>query len=331
LGNSLLRGQVGMTLRARSDPDVSVAIPLFNEEQSVDRLLARVTEVLAGLPGDGHEIVCVDDGSNDSTLERLLELRTQYRNLRVISLSRNFGHQAAVSAALDHTRGDVVLIIDGDLQDDPGVLPQFIKEYVLGADVVYARRTNRPEGLLKRLAYSMHYRLLATVSESPVQVDAGDFALLSREAVDLIQAMPERQRYIRGLRAWIGLTQVGIDVDRAERVAGESKYTFRSLLSLAFDGLFAFSRVPLRAASVLGLIVVLAGIVYGAFVLINRLAGGPPQGFATLALLQIGFSGVLLLVLGVIGEYVGRIYDEVKRRPIYVVRRVWEGDGWTNH
>jgi glycosyltransferase involved in cell wall biosynthesis len=315
-----------MTDDHRSDPAVSIAIPLFNEEQTVDELLFRVSGVLGHLPEADHEIVCVDDGSSDSTLPRLLTLRDTHPRLKVVSLSRNFGHQAAVSAALDHATGDVVLVMDGDLQDDPELLPQFIDEYKRGADVVYAKRANRPEGPLKRLAYSVHYRLLATVSESPVQVDAGDFALLSRRTVDLIQGMPETQRYVRGLRAWIGLRQVGIDVDRGKRYAGTSKYSLKSLVSLAFDGLFAFSRVPLRVASIVGLIVVVVGLAFGAFVLINRLAGRPPQGFATLALLQIGFSGMLLMVLGVIGEYVGRIYDEVKRRPVYIVDRIWKQD-----
>lgn len=319
-----------MSEHQRNDPSVSVAIPLFNEEQTVDELLIRVTDALGQLPEGNHEIVCVDDGSSDSTLSRLLAQRNDYPLLRVVSLSRNFGHQAAVTAALDHAAGEVVLVMDGDLQDDPEALPRFIEEYKQGADVVYAKRANRPEGPLKRFAYALHYRLLATISDSPVQVDSGDFALLSRRAVDLIREMPERQRYVRGLRAWIGLNQVGIDVDRGERFAGDSKYSFKALLSLAFDGVFAFSRVPLRAASIMGLGVVVAGLAYGVYVLIDRLAGGAPQGFAALALLQILFSGVLLLVLGVIGEYLGRIYDEVKRRPIYVVGKVWEREQWTN-
>jgi dolichol-phosphate mannosyltransferase len=165
---------------------------------------------------------------------------------------------------------------------------------------------------------------LALISDSPVQVDSGDFALLSRRAVDTLNELPERQRYLRGLRAWIGLEQVAVDVERNERIAGTSKYSLSDLISLAFNGLFAFSRVPLRLATLLGLITVLVGFGYGGYVLIARLSGNPPQGFATLALLQIGFSGMLLLVLGVVGEYIGRIYEEVKRRPIYVINREWK-------
>lgn len=308
----------------RTQPCVSVAVPMFNEEETVAELLRRVSDVLGDLPGDCHQIVCVDDGSADATLDRLLEARSEYPLLKIVALSRNFGHQAALSAAFEHATGDVVFVIDGDLQDDPGTLPQFIDEYRKGADVVYARRANRPEGLLRRAAYSIHYRLLAMISESPVQLDSGDFALLSRRAVDLIVAMPERQRYLRGMRSWIGLQQVGLDIDRQERFAGESKYSWRALTSLAFEGIFAFSRVPLRLATILGMVTMLAGFLYGMYVVISRFAGAPPQGFSTLALLQIGFSGALLLVLGVIGEYVGRIYEEVKRRPVFVIDRVWE-------
>jgi dolichol-phosphate mannosyltransferase len=308
----------------REQPCVSVAVPLYNEEESISELLRRVSEVLATIPGDCHQIVCVDDGSSDGTLGRLVGARPEHPELKVVSLARNFGHQAALSAAFEHATGDVVLAIDGDLQDDPAVLPQFIDEYLKGADVVYARRSNRPEGLLKRLAYSIHYRLLDRISESPVQLDSGDFALLSRRAVDLIVSLPERQRYLRGLRSWIGLHQVGIDVDRHERFAGTSKYSWKGLASLAFEGIFAFSRVPLRLVTLAGMVTMLAGVLYGLYVVISRFAGAPPQGFSTLALLQIGFSGALLLVLGVIGEYVGRIYEEVKRRPVYVVDRVWE-------
>lgn len=309
---------------ATPDPRVTVAVPLHNEEESVAELLTRVSGVLSDLPGEGHEILCIDDGSTDKTLDLLLAARAIHPMLQVISLSRNFGHQAALSAAFEHARGDVVMAIDGDLQDDPRMLPQFIEEYKTGADVVYARRRSRPDGPIKRLTYSLHYRLMAAISETPVQVDSGDFALLSRRAVDLIVSLPERQRYLRGLRSWIGLRQVGVDVDRHERFAGNSKYSTRALIALAFEGLFAFSRLPLRMATFLGLLMVSGGALYGVYVLISRITGAPPQGFATLALLQIGLSGTLLLVLGVIGEYVGRIYEEVKRRPVYVVDRIWE-------
>lgn len=313
--------------RRRAHPSVTVAIPLFNEEPGIEQLLKRVSAVLNDLPGAGsHEILCVDDGSSDGTLDALVKMRSIYPNLRILSLSRNFGHQAALSAALDAARGDAVFVIDGDLQDDPGLLPRFIDEYEKGADVVYGVRKRRREGIWLRAAYSIHYRLLKLMSDTPIPLDAGDFSLLSRKAVDELNALPERQRYIRGLRAWVGLEQVGIPVERDERFAGSSKYSVGDLVRLSLSGILAFSIVPLRVASVLGLLTVLGGIGYGIFVLVDRLTGGPPQGFATLALLQVIFAGMILLVLGLIGEYIGRIYEEVKRRPVYLIAEEWDSE-----
>ena len=309
----------------RAFPSVTVAVPLFNEEPGVEQLLERVSEVLDDLPAGGpHEILCVDDGSDDGTLDLLLRMRPTYPQLRVLSLSRNFGHQAALSAAMDAARGDAVFIIDGDLQDDPSLLPVFIDEYLNGADIVYAVRKQRPESMWLRAAYAIHYRLLKMMSETEIPLDAGDFSLLSRKAVDYMRALPERQRYLRGLRAWVGLSQVGVPVERGERFAGSSKYSVRDLVRLSLNGLLAFSIVPLRVATFVGATTVVGGVGYGIFVLISRITGRPPQGFATLALLQIVFAGMILLVLGVIGEYVGRVYEEVKRRPVYLVAEDWD-------
>lgn len=315
-----------MTVEARRpSPSLTVVVPLFNEEPGVERLVKTVSDVLETLPRSReHEILCVDDGSSDGTLDELLRLRGEYPRLRIISLSRNFGHQAALSAALDGVRTDVAFIIDGDLQDDPTLLPHFLEEYLAGADVVYAIRRQRPDSLWLRAAYALHYRLLRLMSDTSIPLDAGDFSLLSRRALDELTALPERQRYLRGLRAWVGLEQVGIPVERGERYAGTSKYSIGDLVRLSLSGLLAFSIVPLRVATVLGALTVLGGLGYGVFVLIARLTGGPPQGFATLALLQIVFAGMILLVLGVIGEYIGRIYEEVKRRPVYVVAEEWD-------
>ena len=314
----------------REFPSVTVAVPLFNEEPGIEQLLNRVSSVLDELPrSEDHEILCVDDGSDDGTLDVLLRMRTNYPRLRIISLTRNFGHQAALSAALDAARGEAIFIIDGDLQDDPSLLPRFIDEYVEGADVVYAVRTQRPESLWLRAAYAIHYRLLKLMSNTAIPLDAGDFSLLSRQTVDHMKTLPERQRYLRGLRAWVGLKQVGIAVERGERFAGSSKYSIRDLVRLSLDGLLAFSIVPLRIATFVGAATVVAGAGYGIFVLVARIAGAGPQGFATLALLQVIFAGMILLVLGVIGEYIGRIYEEVKRRPVYLIADEW-GPGATN-
>lgn len=306
---------------SRDNPSVTVVIPLFNEEAVVDTTIKAVFDVLASLPEPyRHDVVCVDDGSGDLTLTRLRNLTQEFPRMKVVSLSRNFGHQAAVSAGLDHSTGEVVLIIDGDLQDDPSVLERFIGEYRNGADVVYAQRVDRKESRVMRAAYALHYRLLSSMSSVDIPVDAGDFALLSRRVVDTMRAMPERQRYLRGMRAWVGYRQVGIPVERAGRAGGESKYSFSDLLGLALDGILAFSIVPLRVATALGFIGLLGGLLYGGYALVARLAtGSVPPGFTALALLTIGFGGAVLLMLGVLGEYIGRIYEEVKGRPIYLV------------
>ena len=225
---------------------------------------------------------------------------------------------------MDHARGDAVFVIDGDLQDDPTVLSKFIEEYRGGADVVYAQRIHRKESFLMRAAYALHYRLLSTMSSVDIPIDAGDFALVSRDVADVMSSLPERQRYLRGLRAWVGFKQVGIPVERRDRAGGASKYSLADLVGLALDGILAFSVVPLRIATALGLFGLLGGLVFGAYALFVRIAtGAAPQGFTALALLQIGFGGTVLLMLGVLGEYVGRIYEEVKARPIYVIERTF--------
>jgi polyisoprenyl-phosphate glycosyltransferase len=309
----------------RPYPAVSVVIPLFNEEDVVETTVRTVFNVLSGLSvPDQHEVLCVNDGSRDATLRKLLILREEFPRLGVIGLSRNFGHQAAVTAGMDYARGDAVFVIDGDLQDDPTVLSKFIEEYRGGADVVYAQRIQRKESFLMRAAYALHYRLLSTMSSVDIPIDAGDFALVSREVADVMSSLPERQRYLRGLRAWVGFKQVGIPVERSDRAGGASKYSLGDLVGLALDGILAFSVVPLRIATALGLFGLLGGLVFGAYALVVRIGtGAAPQGFTALALLQIGFGGTVLLMLGVLGEYVGRIYEEVKARPIYVVERTF--------
>ena len=308
-------------------PRVSCAIPLYNEESVLPELYRRVISVLAQLPGDGHEVVFVDDGSRDGTLEVLTELALADPRLKVVSLSRNFGHQAALSAALDHVAGDVVLIMDGDLQDTPETVFRFLKKYHEGYDVVYAVRTERKEGWLLRSCYASFYRLIALLSEIDLPLGAGDFALLSRRVVDQMRCSPERHRYLRGLRTWVGFRQVGLEVERAARHSGRSKYSFRKLLQLAFDGIFSFSTLPLRAATLLGLMAIVGSMIYAGYATFSRLfiEQGPP-GFTALIVSLTFLAGVQMLLLGIIGEYIGRIYQEVKQRPVYVVDRVLTSD-----
>lgn len=305
---------------------VSVAIPVFNEEQVVPALLQRVGAVLARLPGGPHELLFVDDGSTDRTLELLEAAATEDPRIRVVVLSRNFGHQAAFSAALAHVGGEAVVLMDGDLQDAPEAIPDFVRQFEQGFEVVYARRVRRKENVLLRASYAISYRLIASLSHITLPVDAGDFALLSRRVVDALNALPERQRYLRGLRTWIGFRQIGIDVERHERWAGRSKYSLRQLAQLAFDGLLAFSVAPLRAAAVLGAFGVAVSALFAVYAVYVRLASGrSPQGFTALLVAFTFLSGIQLFFMGVIGEYVGRIYEETKGRPTFIVARVIEG------
>lgn len=299
---------------------VTVAIPVFNESGNLDELLSRLMTVLDRLEDGPHSVLFVDDGSDDDTLARLEAASDSDPRISVIGLSRNFGHQTALTAALDHADGDAVVVMDGDLQDRPEAIPDFLREYEHGYDVVYAIRVDRKEGAILRGCYRVFYWLMARLSSTPLPEGSGDFGLLSRRAVLALRRHREQHRYLRGLRALIGFPQIGVEVERDERFAGTSRYGFRGLLKLAFDGLFAFSVVPLRAAVLLGLVAIGGSLVYAGYAVWVRLAGdGSPQGFTTLIIAMIFLAGVQLLFLGIIGEYVGRIYQEAKSRPLYVV------------
>jgi glycosyltransferase involved in cell wall biosynthesis len=305
---------------------LSVAIPIYNEAQLVPELLRRVGAVLDGLDGGPHELVIVDDGSMDGSREALVSATALEPRLVVVTLSRNFGHQAALTAALDHVTGDVVVLMDGDLQDPPEAIPLLLRTHLEGYDVVYARRVNRKEGWLLRLAYASFYRILARLSNVDLPVDSGDFGLMSRRVVEQLRRAPERHRYLRGLRAWAGYAQVGVTVERAARAGGESKYSLRKLLTLAFDGFFSFSVAPLRAAALLGVGAIGLCTLYALYAVGAKLLyGHSPQGFTALIVIMTFLSGTNLLFLGLMGEYLGRVYEEVKRRPLYVIDRVVRG------
>ena len=305
---------------------VSVAIPLHNEETGVAELLRRVGAVLDTIDGGPHEIVLVDDGSHDRTLELLEHAARTDERLVVVALSRNFGHQAALSAALDFVTGDVVIAMDGDLQDRPEAIPAMLAKFREGYDVVYAQRTKRKEPWHLRLSYFLFYRLLASLADSRLPLDAGDFSLMSRRVVAELRAAPEHNRYLRGLRSWVGFRQTGVLVERDERYSGVSQYGPLKLLKLASDGLFSFSIVPLRAAAILGLVAILVSGSFSVYTLYAKLVlHQAPRGFTSLMLFMSFLSGVHLFFLGVIGEYVGRIYQETKRRPLYVVGAVVRG------
>lgn len=312
----------------KQDPRVSVAIPIYNEESVLPDLYRRIKAVLDQVSGGPHEVVFVDDGSSDGTREILSTLADIDPQVTVVELSRNFGHQAALSAALDHVTGDVVVAMDGDLQDTPETIPLFLDEYANGADVVYAIRHDRKENWLLRFCYDSFYRIITALADISLPMGAGDFGLMSRRVVDVLRESEERHRYLRGLRTWAGFRQVGVPVERARRHSGESKYSLRKLLQLAFDGIFSFSVVPLRAATFLGAFAVLASSLFALYSLFAKFVlQQSPTGFTALYISMAFFAGVQLVFLGVIGEYVGRTYEEVKRRPIYIVDRVLNPTG----
>jgi len=302
---------------------LSVAIPIHNEETVLPELLQRLNNVLVALPGGPHEVVIVDDGSTDRTCAILEQAAMQDSRLVAISLSRNFGHQAAITAALDHVSGSATVVMDGDLQDVPEVIPQFVEKHLQGYDVVYAQRVRRKEPWVLRLCYYLFYRLMAALSDIRLPLDSGDFGLMSRRVVEQMRRMPEHHRYLRGIRSWVGFRQTGILVERASRHSGKSKYSVLRLLKLAADGLFAFSIVPIRAAALVGAAVMFFSLLYVAVALyVKVFLHQSPQGFTALLVAVTFLSGIVLFFLGVIGEYVGRIYEEIKHRPQYIIARV---------
>lgn len=309
----------------RMDPAfrLSVAIAVLNEETVLPEVLRRVSGVLDQLNGGPHEIVFVDDGSTDHTFELLEEAAQKDPRIIVVSLSRNFGHQAALTAALDHLTGDAAVVMDGDLQDAPEVIPQFVELYDQGYDVVYAQRVRGDEPWALRLCYFVFYRIMARLSDISLPLDSGDLGLMSRRAIDQLRRMPEHHRYLRGLRSWVGFRQTGIPVKRGARHSGSSKYSFLGLIKLAADGIFAFSIVPIRAAALLGTVVTAISLLYVCYALYAKLfLHISPQGFTALIVAFTFLIGVVLFFLGVVGEYVGRIYEETKARPLYIVDRV---------
>ena len=278
-----------------------------------------------------YELLFVNDGSRDGSDSLLDELAAEDPHVRVAHFTRNFGHQPAVTAGLANANGDVVAVMDCDLQDPPEVLPQFLDKWAEGFQVVYAVRRKRKEGAFKRLAYWGFYRLLNCISEIPIPADSGDFCVMDRSAVDLLNALPEKQRFVRGLRTWIGLKQTGLEYERSARAAGEPSYTFRALLKLAFDGFLSFSTVPLKLVTRAGVATILLAILLGLWVVGISLwravdpeswAAQTPRGWASLACLVLLLGSVQLLSLGIIGEYLARVFTEVKGRPTYLVARI---------
>ena len=297
---------------------LSVVSPVFNERDTVTEFCERVRSALSGID---YEILLVNDGSTDGTAEVLAQIAAADRRIQVISLSRNFGHQAALTAGLDHASGDAVVTLDSDLQDPPEVISSMVDEWRGGADVVFAVREARPgETRMKLATAHWFYRLFGRLSEVQVEPEAGDFRLLDRRALTVLNSMRERNRFLRGMSAWVGFEQATVSYERDVRAAGETKYTPRRMVRFSFDAISSFSRVPLQAATLLGF--VFSGIAFLAIpVAIGfKIAGQFVPGITTVLLVVLLLGGIQLITVGIIGEYLGRVYDEAKQRPLYVVR-----------
>jgi dolichol-phosphate mannosyltransferase len=305
--------------------DISIVVPLYNEEEVFEKLIQRLTSVINNTTFK-CEVILINDGSNDET-DRLIEKVCRLDNrFTGILLSRNHGHQLAVSAGLSQVRGKKgAMIIDGDLQDPPELVNEFYKLLMQGNDVIYAIRKNRKESFFKKLSYKLYYRLQKKISNFNIPIDSGDFSMLSRRVVDNINNMPEQSRYLRGMRAWVGFKQIGFEYDRDERFAGETKYSWKKLFELAFNGIFNFSDFPVKIITRLGFFTVLFSLLYFGYNLYRRFYyNDVPQGFTATILAIILFSGVQLISLGLIGEYVLRIYNQVRNRPLFIIDKIFQ-------
>lgn len=299
--------------------EFSVVVPVYASEKILPELYRRLVAVLEPL-GSSFEIILVNDCGPDNSLAVIHKLHQQDPRVKFIALARNFGQQVAISAGLDHATGKAVMVMDDDLQDPPEVLPTLIEKWKEGYQVVYAIRTKRKEGLIKRFFYSTFYRMLQKISAITIPLDAGEFCLMDATVVSMLTQMPERNRYLPGLRSWVGFRQTGVEYERQARFSGQSGYSFRQLLRTAANGLFSFSYLPLQVALILGFVVSMLSIAFALFIVIRKLIYDiPVPGWAALMVSVLMLGGIQLLILGFMGEYIGRIFDETKGRPLYIV------------
>lgn len=302
-------------------PEYSIVVPVLDERETLPALHSRLRAVMDRLDGEA-EVILVDDGSTDGSFEVMRKLHEEDARFRALRLSRNFGHQIAITAGLEHARGNAVVVMDGDLQDPPEVVPKLVEKWREGFDVVYAVRDERHgESRVKLATADWFYRLLGRLSEVPIPRDAGDFRLLDRRVVDAVKGMPEHRRYLRGMIAWVGYDQIGVHYTREARHAGRTKYPMRKMLSFATDGIVSFSTLPLRLTLALGFAVSLASFLLAVFAVLAKVTGAyTVPGWASITVGLGILGGVQLTVLGVMGEYIARIHDEVKQRPLYLLR-----------
>lgn len=305
-----------------SKPEINIIVPLYNEEKNLSHLITRLN-ILIKNSDRKIEVILIDDGSNDDTSAKIENLSLSNKNYQSVFLSRNFGQQIAITAGLKYvTATEAIMIIDGDLQDPPEVLDKFYTYLNKGYDVVYAIRTHRKESVSKRIAYKLFYRFLRNTSKIEIPVDSGDFSLISRRVVDIMNSMPEESRFLRGMRSWIGFEQIGIEVERDKRYSGKPKVTVGKLFALAFNGVFNFSEFPLRFVFGIGIVTILVSLSYFIYTIIQKFVyDATPQGFTALLFTIILFGGIQLVSIGLIGSYVIRIFFQVKNRPLYIVKK----------
>lgn len=299
----------------------SLVIPLYNEEEVIHECIKRVTNVMHNNEFD-YEIIFVNDGSSDSTEEIVKQYCDKDKHLKLISFSRNFGHQTAISAGMDNAEGDAIIVMDADLQDPPEVVLKLIEKYEEGFDVVYAIRSKRKgESFFKKITAKMFYRFLKNMCEVDIPVDTGDFRLISRQVCDVLKGLTERNRYVRGLVSWVGFKQTGIYYEREERYAGKTKYPLKKMLKLSVDGITSFSTKPLKLTKWIGIFMAAVGFIYAIIVIILKLVGIQMQtGWASTMVTILLIGGIQLIMLGITGEYIARIFDESKNRPLYIIK-----------
>ena len=305
-------------------PIYSLIVPLYNEQDTLPELVRRLTDVMNTLD-EPTELILINDGSKDQSLMLLRSFYQQDNRICYINLARNFGHQIAVTAGLNFVRGDMAVILDADLQDPPELIPELIKQWRSGFQVVYAQRTKRiEESWTKKVLAYWFYRILQKFADVEIPTDTGDFCLIDRSVIDILNAMPERTRYLRGLRSWVGFNQIAVPFSRDARFAGEVKYTFRKSFKLAINGIVSFSQVPLRLSTYVGLFAAFVSLLMGLLILYWRIfvPNSPLTGF-TMILVAVFFLGAVQLVcIGILGEYIGRIHEEVKGRPLYTISEI---------
>lgn len=299
----------------------SIVVPAYNEEEVIRETHRRLTETMKSLD-EPYEIIFINDGSRDRTLNLLEEICKQDNNIRVLNFSRNFGHQIAVTAGMEYSEGQAVVIIDADLQDPPDVILKMIEKWKEGYDVVYGKRLKRKgETFFKKVTAKMYYRFLDHMTNVEMPVDVGDFRLIDRKVCDTMNSLTEKNRYVRGLVSWVGYKQTAVEYVREERFAGETKYPFKKMLKLAADGILSFSYKPLKIAGLIGSILSLASFIYLIVIICQRLfTSTTVPGWASLLAVMLFFNGVTLILHSITGEYIGRIYEETKNRPLYIVR-----------